>query len=175
MIVCRCVKVVKLNQQAQWEFFLQKLNSMYAAPEPSKKENTGPLKLPIPIEEEPAETGTPPPTATPEPTTPEPTTQPPTDTPFLIVVANTTDPMDTAPTSSGTEGMSTVTEEPTYRPTPTELPLTSTTGASTPMVTTPLETMSTSDGPPTLTEPSTLANTPPHDSHQQVQTHSILE
>lgn len=99
----RCVKVVKLNQQAQWEFLLQKLNSMYAAPEPSKKESSGPLKLPIPIEEEPAET-----TTTTEATTAA-TTEQQTETPFLIVVANTTEPMETAETTS-TEGSTQITQ-----------------------------------------------------------------
>lgn len=48
----RCVKLVKVNQQAQWNFLLEKLNSMYAAPQSAKtetKEESEPFRISIPI------------------------------------------------------------------------------------------------------------------------------
>ncbi|XP_073974118.1 uncharacterized protein [Rhodnius prolixus] len=110
----RCVKVVKVNPSAQWDFFLHKLNSMYGPPEPNSKPNTGPFRLPIPLATEPPTTTT----TTELPTsstvteqqalsttilsttTAEETT---TDAPFLIVVANTTE----QPTTVVTEQTST--------------------------------------------------------------------
>lgn len=48
----RCVKLVKVNQQAQWNFLLEKLNSMYASPQSAKtetKEESEPFRISIPI------------------------------------------------------------------------------------------------------------------------------
>lgn len=136
----RCVKVVKLNQQAQWDFFLQKLNSMYA--EPPKKDASTSLRFPIPIDEDPASTTT----TTADPTTAA-TTEEPTETQFLIVVANTTMPMETTAETTTTEGATTstqVTEETvpvsTMRTTLAMESTTTTTGGSTGVETSTLPT-----------------------------------
>lgn len=45
----RCVKLVQVNKQAQWNFFLEKLNSMYA-PSPSQVgKESGPFHVNLPI------------------------------------------------------------------------------------------------------------------------------
>ncbi|BES98762.1 Hypothetical protein NTJ_11577 [Nesidiocoris tenuis] len=137
----RCVKVVKLNQQAQWEYFLQKLNSMYAANQPpvsvpaKDKPPAGPFRLPIPLGD--AETTTTLPMTTDESTTVTSTQQTTmtspttmvtteaergTETPLLIIVANTTD----QPESTTDRETSAATDNSDVR-TSTELPATMTT------------------------------------------------
>jgi hypothetical protein len=75
----RCVKVVRVNQAAQWDFLLHKLNSMYA-PEPSKPvKKGGPIHLALPIAVEPATTTTQAP-VTSTTLVPSTTTDPPTTT-----------------------------------------------------------------------------------------------
>nr|ATU82706.1 venom protein family 22 protein 1 [Pristhesancus plagipennis] len=132
----RCVKVVKVNPSAQWDFFLHKLNSMYGPPEPNKRPaNTGPFRLPIPLATESPTTSTTtvriattttqtelpttstitttalPSTSTFIPTSADEQT---TDQPFLIVVANTTElPSTTTVTVDTTSTQSTTTNEPT--------------------------------------------------------------
>lgn len=103
----RCVKVVKINQEAQWAFFLQKLNSMYALPAEPPKRDTAPLHFPIPIEDEPT---------TAEPTTTGASTLEPTMTPFMIVVPNTTLPVDTTETTTTEGTTTTVSTEDTVAP-----------------------------------------------------------
>ncbi|KAK9500851.1 hypothetical protein O3M35_002033 [Rhynocoris fuscipes] len=132
----RCVKVVKVNPSAQWDFFLHKLNSMYGPPEPNiRPANTGPFRLPIPLATEPptttvritTTTTTELPTVTttslPSTTTVVPTTtttasadEQTTDPPFLIVVANTTEQPSTVTaetTSTQSPTITTTTNEPT--------------------------------------------------------------
>lgn len=47
----RCVKVVKVNQKAQWDFFLERINSMYAPSSTSKKpqKEAGPFHINLPL------------------------------------------------------------------------------------------------------------------------------
>uniref|UniRef100_A0A224XG88 Putative conserved secreted protein n=1 Tax=Panstrongylus lignarius TaxID=156445 RepID=A0A224XG88_9HEMI len=138
----RCVKVVKVNPSAQWDFFLHKLNSMYGPPEPNSKPNTGPFRLPIPLATESPTTTT---TTIRTTTTTElpisstiteqslsttvlstTTEEPTTDAPFLIVVANTT------------EQPTTVITETTSTTIPNTPPITSTTNEPTSDITTTL-------------------------------------
>uniref|UniRef100_A0A1B6LC61 Uncharacterized protein n=1 Tax=Graphocephala atropunctata TaxID=36148 RepID=A0A1B6LC61_9HEMI len=47
----RCVKLVQVNKQAQWNFFLERLNSMYAPSSTSKhpQKEAGPFHISLPI------------------------------------------------------------------------------------------------------------------------------
>ncbi|XP_014243848.1 uncharacterized protein LOC106663493 [Cimex lectularius] len=142
----RCVRIVRINEAAQLDFFLQRLNSMHAPPvRQTIMHNAGPLRLPIPL----GTTTMGPMTTSTEatmttaatttittttlseeeeiPTSTFPSTTASqdieeTETPLLIIVANTTEP-----TSTSSDAMSTVTNMAYTEPTiTTESPETTT-------------------------------------------------
>ncbi|XP_054284487.1 mucin-2-like [Macrosteles quadrilineatus] len=104
----RCVKLVKVNQQSQWNFFLERLNSMYAPSSTSKKpQETGPFHINLPLANNPQESVVqkrlPPPMQ--EVKTPQPTQQPTTTTRTTTTARATTIPPQTStwPTTTMSE------------------------------------------------------------------------
>uniref|UniRef100_A0A146M9H9 Uncharacterized protein n=1 Tax=Lygus hesperus TaxID=30085 RepID=A0A146M9H9_LYGHE len=162
----RCVKIVKINPQAQWEFLLHKLNSMYAPPAKDKPPDR-PLRIPIPFGEPETTSVLPlPPTTTEEAVATVTTTHVPstmsttlvpssvtdqgeraTEPPLLIIVANTTEPTTTMEREWQTRATTDTSQSESTVRTSTELPTTTMTTLS--MSTTDYE-----DSLPTTTTPS---------------------